>query len=121
MSSLDPALQLVGLWGGERLLGPEVRGHLVVSPYPTGWVLVLSQTGKGVWQGEVVPLEDELSIYLVVRRDTDGTPLPLSATPSVTYGAESSSEFCSRAAQFVRLTEATAGMGSTALTPQRLI
>ena len=32
-----------------------------------------SQTGKGVWQGEVVPLEDELSIYLVVRRDTDGT------------------------------------------------
>lgn len=33
----DPAMKLVGIWGSEQVLGPAVRGELVLAEGSSGW------------------------------------------------------------------------------------
>ena len=123
------ASELVGLWGAERMLGPEVSGDLVIARDRDGWLarigpfearapadgqrvhfelsgargefrgqiergrltghwiqpptrlegnryatpVTLAPDGHGAFRGIVRPKEDRISLYLLVRREPDGT------------------------------------------------
>jgi CubicO group peptidase (beta-lactamase class C family) len=132
LASEESAARLVGLWGCERVFGPEVRGELTLvregprwhasiagfeAPVrvdqdaltfelPGGrgkfrgrlirseaiilghWIqpksehvwgfsyatpIELKPTRRNVWRGQVVPLDDGETMYLVVRREEDGS------------------------------------------------
>lgn len=120
---------LVGLWGADRVLGPELRGELLLRRAGDHWVgalagaeataavsgdsirlgfpagagefrgrsvpdgvrgfwlqpalttagyryatpVVLVAAGVGIWRGMVAPLEDRITLYLLIRRAADGT------------------------------------------------
>lgn len=120
---------LVGLWGADRVFGPELRGELLLRRvadrwiatlggaeasasvtadtlrlvFPAGlgefrgriaagtvrgfWVqpvlttagyrfatpVVLAAAGPETWRGPVAPLEDRITLYLLIRRAADGT------------------------------------------------
>src|SRR5690349_9583971 len=119
-----PAEQLVGIWGSERVLGPQVRGELTLVRDGTTWRAriagfdvparvegskvsvvfpggelraTLAENGQsitghwiqprvlmsgmkfatpvellalqpGVWRGNVAPVEDRFSLYLIVQK-----------------------------------------------------
>lgn len=121
--------ELIGLWGAERVLGPEVSGDLLISRDRDGWLarigpfearapadgqrvhfelaggrgefrgqvergrlaghwiqpatrvdgtryatpVTLAPAGDGAFRGFVRPKEDRVSLYLLVRREPDGT------------------------------------------------
>ncbi|WP_338863981.1 serine hydrolase [Myxococcus stipitatus] len=140
----SPAERLVGVWGSERLLGPEVRGELtlvrgtdtwrariagydvqarvegkkvsIILPGGQGelrgtlaedgqritghWLqprvlmsgmtfatpVVLRVLQPGVWRGEVSPLEDRFSLYLVVEKQPDGSVGAFIRNPERNFG-----------------------------------
>lgn len=140
----EPAEQLVGVWGSERVLGPQVRGELTLVRGEGAWrariagfdvparvddrkVSVVLPGGQGelrgtlaedgrritghwiqprvrmsgmtfatpvelralqadVWRGEVSPLEDRFSLYLVVRKQPDGTVSAFIRNPERNFG-----------------------------------
>lgn len=58
--------------------GTLIRGHWIQPPTVNSGgnfnsPVILRSNGKNRWRGEVVPLEDEWTVYLVVTRRTDGT------------------------------------------------
>ncbi|RJS22677.1 6-aminohexanoate hydrolase [Corallococcus sp. H22C18031201] len=137
---------LVGTWGSERLLGPQVRGELTLTsragvwrariagfdvparveggrlrvilpggqgalrgPVPqegqritSHWVqprvrmsgmkfatpVTLIPVQSGVWRGEVAPLEDRFSLYLVVRKQQDDTVEAFLRNPERNWGGK---------------------------------
>ncbi|MFE8595383.1 serine hydrolase domain-containing protein [Archangium violaceum] len=141
----DPAARLVGVWGSERVFGPEVRGELtlvrdgntwqariagfevagrlekgtlsVVLPggqgefrgtlSPNGqklrghWIqpkvivggtryatpVELHAIQKDVWRGDVVPLDDRFTLYLVIQQATDGTLRAFLRNPEKNFGS----------------------------------
>ncbi|MBZ4410474.1 beta-lactamase family protein [Myxococcus sp. XM-1-1-1] len=138
------AERLVGTWGTERVLGPQVRGELTLTREADTWrariagfeaparvegtqVSVVLPGGQGelratrskdgkrirghwiqprvqmsgmkfaspvelralradVWRGQVAPLEDRFSLYLVVRKETDGTVTAFLRNPERNVG-----------------------------------
>ncbi|MFP2956292.1 serine hydrolase domain-containing protein [Myxococcus sp. 1LA] len=140
----EPAEQLVGIWGSERVLGPQVRGELtlvrakgvwrariagfdvpaqvegkaVSIELPGGqgafkgtlskdgkqlaghWVqprvlmsgmtfatpVVLRALQADVWRGQVSPLEDRYSLYLVVQKQPDGSVGAFIRNPERNFG-----------------------------------
>jgi CubicO group peptidase (beta-lactamase class C family) len=140
----EPAEQLVGTWGSERVLGPQVRGELTLVQGAGTWrariagfdvaarvdgqkVSVVLPGGQGefrgtlaedgqritghwiqprvlmsgmkfatpvelralqaeVWRGEVAPLEDRFSLYLVVRKQPDGSVSAFIRNPERNFG-----------------------------------
>ncbi len=123
-----PDSELVGLWGAERVLGPEVSGELMVARERDGWraqigafearaadnqrvefqlpgvrgefrgqlekgrlagfwiqppthlegvryatPVTLLPDGHGAFRGLVHPKDDRISLYLLIRREPDGT------------------------------------------------
>ncbi|MCE9669843.1 beta-lactamase family protein [Myxococcus stipitatus] len=141
---VDPAEALIGVWGSERVLGPQVRGELtlvrrgevwrariagfdaparvegrkvsVVLPGGQGelrgaltedgqrvtghWIqprvdmsgmkfatpVTLGALQPGVWRGDVSPLEDRFSLYLVVRKQEDGAVVAFIRNPERNFG-----------------------------------
>ncbi|AGC47866.1 beta-lactamase [Myxococcus stipitatus DSM 14675] len=139
-----PEAPLVGIWGSERTLGPEVRGELtlvrgqntwrariagydiparvegkkvsVLLPGGQGelrgtlaedrqritghWIqprvlmsgmtfatpVVLRALQPGVWRGDVSPLEDRFSLYLVVEKQPDGSVAAFIRNPERNFG-----------------------------------
>ncbi|WP_342375960.1 beta-lactamase family protein [Myxococcus stipitatus] len=139
-----PEEQLVGVWGSERVLGPEVRGELtlvrgqdtwrariagyelqarvdgkkvsILLPGGQGelrgtlakdgqritghWIqprvlmsgmtfatpVVLRALRPGVWRGDVSPLEDRFSLYLVVEKQADGSVAAFIRNPERNFG-----------------------------------
>ncbi|MBN8471202.1 serine hydrolase [Corallococcus exiguus] len=137
-----PAEQLVGIWGGERVLGPQVRGELTLVRAGNSWHAriagvdvparvegrkvsvifpggelraTLAENGQsitghwiqprvlmsgmkfatpvelralqpGVWRGNVAPLEDRFSLYLVVQKQPDGSVKAFIRNPERNFG-----------------------------------
>jgi CubicO group peptidase (beta-lactamase class C family) len=56
--------------------GSVIRAHWIQRQAAGGKFaspVILKQAGKDRWRGEVVPLKDELTLYLVIARRSDGT------------------------------------------------
>ncbi|MBJ6759894.1 serine hydrolase [Myxococcaceae bacterium JPH2] len=139
---------LVGTWGSERLLGPQVRGELTLVSHEGAWrariagfdvparveggklrvtlpggqgelrgpvpeagqritshwiqprvrmsgmkfatPVTLTPLQPGVWRGEVAPLEDRFSLYLVVRKQQDDTVEAFLRNPERNLGGKQS-------------------------------
>ncbi|MBN8228220.1 serine hydrolase [Corallococcus macrosporus] len=137
-----PADPLVGIWGSERVLGPQVRGELTLVRDGNAWRAriagfdvparnegrkvsiafpggelraTLSENGQsitghwiqppvlmsgmkfatpvelrslqpGVWRGNVAPLEDRFSLYLVVQKQPDGSVTAFIRNPERNFG-----------------------------------
>nr|WP_253905959.1 serine hydrolase [Corallococcus exiguus] len=137
-----PAEQLVGSWGSERVLGPQVRGELTLVREGNTWRAriagfdvparvqslkvsvvfpggelraTLAENGQsitghwiqprvlmsgmkfaspvelrtlqpGVWRGTVTPLEDRFSLYLVVKKQPDGSVTAFIRNPERNFG-----------------------------------
>ncbi len=137
--------RLLGLWGGELVFGPVVRGHLIIDGREREWLasirgfdttvnhrensvlfmlpgghgefrghitrdssvieghwiqpagvalsdryatpVVLTRSEDNVWKGEVVPLDDRLSIYLAIGRNADGLAGGFIRNPEFNLGA----------------------------------
>lgn len=123
--ALQPAQadsDLIGLWGAQVTLGPQVRGELVLERHGPAWTMRaggyevtapaggelrialpggagelrgpldhpfwiqphgnlgwfaspvrLERIGRGTWRGVIRPLDDRLSLYLLITRAEDGT------------------------------------------------
>ncbi|TQF17557.1 serine hydrolase [Myxococcus llanfairpwllgwyngyllgogerychwyrndrobwllllantysiliogogogochensis] len=140
----DPAQALVGTWGSERVLGPEVRGELTLTRDAHAWrariagfdvparlegnaVSFILPGGQGelrgtlsddgqrisghwiqprvrtsgmkfatpvelralranIWRGDVAPLEDRFSLYLVIQKQADGTLSAFIRNPERNFG-----------------------------------
>ncbi|QSQ13311.1 serine hydrolase domain-containing protein [Myxococcus landrumensis] len=136
--------KLVGVWGSERVLGPEVRGELTLVRSANAWrariagyevqarvegkkvsillpggqgelrgtlaedgqritghwiqprvlmsgmtfatPVVLRALQPGVWRGDVSPLEDRFSLYLVVEKQPDGSVGAFIRNPERNFG-----------------------------------
>lgn len=136
--------KLAGLWGSERVFGPEVKGALVLDAREGAWKagiagysvpvqhadgvvsftlpgkrgsfrgklsadgkhlagfwiqppgvtlnnayatpLELTDDGHGLWQGTVQPLQDRVSLYLVVSRADDGSLKAFIRNPEFNFG-----------------------------------
>jgi len=61
-------------------------GRVSVNRYATP--VVLQRSGDAVWQGNVTPLEDRLSVYLLVRRAADGTLSAFLRNPEFNLGRD---------------------------------
>ncbi|MFL5622170.1 MAG: serine hydrolase domain-containing protein [Gemmatimonadaceae bacterium] len=136
-----PGDDLVGLWGSESTVGPQLRGELILSfdagtwrarlggyeassaakgdsvrlefPGNAGvfrgrlrptdaeihafWIqppgnlvafatpVTLQRTARNVWRGAVVPLDDHISMYLLVRRDSAGNLIGAFRNPEFNF------------------------------------
>lgn len=65
-----------GAFAGE-MAGSTISGFWTQAPTSSGsrylTPVTLRRTAAGVWRGEVRPLDDALTLYLVARKDADGT------------------------------------------------
>lgn len=71
--------------------GSHVQGFWIQPPGLTlnnsyATPLTLTADGKGLWQGEVQPLEDRVSLYLVVSRADDGSLKAFIRNPEFNFG-----------------------------------
>lgn len=78
-----------GWLGGSA--GGAIAGHWIQPPPLTRGVryaspVRLGRVSEGVWRGRVRPLEDRLSVYLVVRRDTAGQVRAFMRNPELNLG-----------------------------------
>ena len=77
LGSMGVADALVGQW---IQAAPRTRGVRYATP------LRLISTDRGVWMGDVRPLEDRLSLYIEVRRDSAGALTAFLRNPEVNLG-----------------------------------
>ena len=66
--------------------GQWIQGPGVVLNRAYATPLVLSAGGRGVWRGRVRPLRDALTLYLLIRRNDDGTLAAFFRNPEFNFG-----------------------------------
>ena len=61
------------LTGGKEIRGQWIQPPGVTNNNPYATPVTLTRGAEQVWQGEVPPLDDRLSLYLLISRQPDGT------------------------------------------------
>jgi CubicO group peptidase (beta-lactamase class C family) len=104
-----------GSFTGQLAKDNVIRGHWIQSQRFASPV-TLRPAGAEVWRGEIVPLEDELTVYLVVTRQPDGSLAAYLRNPDRNLGLFWGLERIEQAGNRVKLIGK--GMGSG---PERVV
>ena len=86
----------------------EIRGHWIQPPTVNGGQryaspVILKAHGKNAWRGEVVPLEDEFTLYLVATAGENGTVKAFLENPDRNLGFFLDADRLERAGDAIKL------------------
>ena len=75
---------------GNTILGHwfPPNSHALLVGFKFASPVELKPDGSNRWKGEVVPLEDQLTFYLLVKKENDGSYLAVGIIPDRNYGAQ---------------------------------